>query len=70
MKENHTIKNPLKKRSLQWRLTLLITLLDNRHLHSDVLFSSVIPLSPEWKTLKDYVVQINETDSTPITFNI
>ena len=27
MKENHTIKNPLKKRSLQWRLTLLITLL-------------------------------------------
>jgi thiol-disulfide isomerase/thioredoxin len=27
MKKEHTIKNPLKKLSLQWRLTLIITLL-------------------------------------------
>ena len=27
MKEKHTIKNPLRKLSLQWRLTLIITLL-------------------------------------------
>lgn len=27
MKKEHTTKNPLKKLSLQWRLTLIITLL-------------------------------------------
>ena len=26
MKKEHTTKNPLKKLSLQWRLTLIITL--------------------------------------------
>ena len=38
MKKEHTIKNPLKKLSLQWRLTLIITLLMTVTCILDVLF--------------------------------
>ena len=58
MKENHTIKNPLKKRSLQWRLTLLITLL--------VTVTCILM----YFFISNYIVQINKTDSAPITFNV
>ena len=62
MKKEHTIKNPLKKLSLQWRLTLIITLL----MYFFISNSAVTGI----ENLGDYVVKINETDSTPITFNI
>lgn len=38
MKENHTIKNPLKKRSLQVAADFAHHSACNRHLHSDVFF--------------------------------
>ena len=69
MKENHTIKNPLKKRSLQWRLTLLITLLVTVTcilLYFFISNSAVTGM----ENLESYIVQINKTDSTPITFNV
>ena len=43
---------------------------DDRYLHSHVLFLSVVLLCTGIEDLGDYVVKINETDSTPITFNI
>ena len=69
MKENHTIKNPLKKRSLQWRLTLLITLLVTV---TCILMYFLISNSAVtgMENLESYIVQINKTDSTPITFNV
>ena len=69
MKENHTIKNPLKKRSLQWRLTLLITLLVTVTcilMYFFICNSAVTGM----ENLESYIVQINKTDSTPITFNV
>ncbi len=42
---------------------------DDRHLHSDVFFISNSAVTGI-ENLGDYVVKINETDSTPITFNI
>lgn len=69
MKENHTIKNPLKKRSLQWRLTLLITLLVTVTCILMYFFISNSAVTG-MENLERYIVQINKTDSTPITFNV
>lgn len=69
MKENHTIKNPLKKRSLQWRLTLLITLLVTVTCILMYFFISNSAVTG-MENLESYIVQINKTDSTPITFNL
>ena len=69
MKENHTIKNPLKKRSLQWRLTLLITLLVTVTCVLMYFFISNSAVTG-MENLESYIVQINKTDSTPITFNV
>lgn len=69
MKENHTIKNPLKKRSLQWRLTLLITLLVTVTYILMYFFISNSAVTG-MENLESYIVQINKTDSTPITFNV
>lgn len=69
MKENHTIKNLLKKRSLQWRLTLLITLLVTVTCILMYFFISNSAVTG-MENLENYIVQINETDSTPITFNV
>ena len=69
MKENHTIKNPLKKRSLQWRLTLLITLLVTVTCILMYFFISNSAVTG-MENLESSIVQINKTDSTPITFNV
>ena len=69
MKENHTIKNPLKKRSLQWRLTLLITLLVTVTCILMYFFISNSAVTG-MENLESYIVQLNKTDSTPITFNV
>lgn len=69
MKKNHTIKNPLKKRSLQWRLTLLITLLVTVTCILMYFFISNSAVTG-MENLESYIVQINKTDSTPITFNV
>ena len=69
MKENHTIKNPLKKRSLQWRLTLLITLLVTVTCILMYFFISNSAVTG-MENLESYIVQINKTDSTPIPFNV
>ena len=69
MKENHTIKNPLKTRSLQWRLTLLITLLVTVTCILMYFFISNSAVTG-MENLESYIVQINKTDSTPITFNV
>ena len=69
MKEIHSIKNPLKKRSLQWRLTLLITLLVTVTCILMYFFISNSAVTG-MENLESYIVQINETDSTPITFNL
>ena len=69
MKENHTIKNPLKKRALQWRLTLLITLLVTVTCILMYFFISNSAVTG-MENLESYIVQINKTDSTPITFNV
>ena len=69
MKENHTIKNPLKKRSLQCRLTLLITLLVTVTCILMYFFISNSAVTG-MENLESYIVQINKTDSTPITFNV
>ena len=69
MKEKHTIKNPLRKLSLQWRLTLIITLLMTVTCILMYFFISSSAVTGI-EDLGDYVVKINETDSTPITFNI
>ena len=68
MKENHTIKNPLKKCSLQWRLTLLITLLVTVTCILMYFFISNSAVTG-MENLESYIVQINETDSTPIPSN-
>lgn len=69
MKENHTIKNPLKKRSLQWRVTLLITLLVTVTCILMYFFISNSAVTG-MENLESYIVQINKTDSAPITFNV
>ena len=69
MKENHTIKNPLKKRSLQWRMTLLITLLVTVTCILMYFFISNSAVTG-MENLESYIVQSNKTDSTPITFNV
>ena len=69
MKKEHTTKNPLKKLSLQWRLTLIITLLMTVTCVLMYFFISNSAVTGI-ENLGDYVVKINETDSTPITFNI
>ena len=69
MKENHTIKNPLKKRSLQWRLTLLITLLVTVTCILMYFFISNSAVTG-MENLESYIVQINKTVSAPITFNV
>lgn len=69
MKEKRMIKNPIKKLSLQWRLTLIITLLMTVTCVLMYFFISRSAVTGI-EDLGDYVVQINKTDSTPITFNI
>ena len=69
MKENPQIQNPLKKRSLQWRLTLLITLLVTVTCILMYFFISNSAVTG-MENLESYIVQINKTDSTPITFNV
>ena len=69
MIEKRMIKNPIKKLSLQWRLTLIITFLMTVTcilMYFFISHSAVTGI----EDLGDYVVRINETDSTPITFNI
>ena len=66
MKKEHTTKNPLKKLSLQWRLTLIITLLMTVTCVLMYFFISNSAVTGI-ENLGDYVVKINETDSTPIT---
>ena len=63
MKKEHTIKNPLKKLSLQWRLTLIITLLMTVTCILMYFFISSSAVTGI-EDLGDYVVKINETDST------
>ena len=60
-------KNPIKKLSLQWRLTLIITLLMTI---TCVLMNFFISRSAVTgiEDLGDYVVRINKTDSTTNTF--
>ena len=62
-------KNPIKKFSLQWRLTLIITLLTTVTCVLMYFFISRSAVTGI-EDLGDYVVRINKTDSTPITFNI
>ena len=62
-------KNPIKKLSLQWRLTLIITLLMTITCVLMYFFISRSAVTGI-EDLGDYVVRINKTDSTPITFNI
>ena len=62
-------KNPIKKLSLQWRLTLIITLLMTITCVLMYFFISCSAVTGI-EDLGDYVVRINKTDSTPITFNI
>ncbi|MDO5799928.1 MAG: ATP-binding protein [Eubacteriales bacterium] len=62
-------KNPIKKLSLQWRLTLIITLLTTVTCVLMYFFISRSAVTGI-EDLGDYVVRINKTDSTPITFNI
>lgn len=69
MKEKRMIKNPIKKLSLQWRLTLIITLLMTVTCVLMYFFISRSAVTGI-ENLGDYVVRINKTDSTPITFNI
>ena len=69
MTEKRMIKNPIKKLSLQWRLTLIITFLMTVTcvlMYFFISHSAVTGI----EDLGDYVVRINKTDSTPITFNI
>ena len=63
MKKEHTTKNPLKKLSLQWRLTLIITLLMTVTCVLMYFFISNSAVTGI-ENLGDYVVKINETDST------
>ncbi len=58
-----------KKLSLQWRLTLLITLLVTVTCILMYFFISNSAVTG-MENLESYIVQINETDSTPITFNV
>lgn len=69
MKEKRMIKNPIKELSLQWRLTLIITLLMTVTCVLMYFFISRSAVTGI-EDLGDYVVRINKTDSTPITFNI
>ena len=62
-------KNPIKKLSLQWRLTLIITLLTTVTCVLMYFFISRSAVTVI-EDLGDYVVRINKTDSKPITFNI
>ena len=59
----------MKKRSLQWRLTLLITLLVTVTCILMYFFISNSAVTG-MENLESYIVQINKTDSTPITFNV
>lgn len=58
-----------KKLSLQWRLTLLITLLVTVTCILMYFFISNSAVSG-MENLENYIVQVNETDSTPITFSV
>lgn len=58
-----------KKLSLQWRLTLLITLLVTATCILMYFFISNSAVSG-MENLENYIVQVNETDSTPITFSV
>ena len=63
------MKNFTKKLSLQWRLTLIITLLVTATCILMYFFISNSAVTG-MENLENYVVQINETDSTPITFSV
>ena len=62
-------KNPIKKLSLQWRLTLITALLMTVTCILMYFFISQSAVAG-MEDLGDYIVRINKTDSTPITFNI
>ena len=69
MIEKRMIKNPIKKLYLKWRMTLIITFLMTVTcvlMYFFISHSAVTGI----EDLGDYVVRINKTDSTPITFNI
>ena len=63
------MKNFTKKLSLQWRLTLIITLLVTATCILMYFFISNSAVTG-MENLENYIVQINETDSTPITFSV
>ena len=63
------MKNFTKKISLQWRLTLIITLLVTATCILMYFFISNSAVTG-MENLENYIIQINETDSAPITFSI
>ena len=63
------MKNYSKKLSLQWRLTLVTALLVTITCILMYFFISQSAVTG-MDHLQNYIVQINETDSSPITFNV
>lgn len=63
------MKNFTKRLSLQWRLTLIITLLVSVTCILMYFFISHSAVTG-MENLENYIVQVNETGSEPITFNV
>ena len=63
------MKKFTEKLSLQWRLTLIITLLMTVTCILMYFFISRSAVSGI-ENLSDYIIQIDQADSSPITFNI
>ena len=63
------MKNFTKKLALQWRLTLIITLLVSVTCMLMYFFISHSAVTG-MENLENYIVQVNETGSEPITFNV
>ena len=63
------MKNFTKKLSLQWRLTLIIALLVSVTCMLMYFFISHSAVTG-MENLENYIVQVNETGSEPITFNV
>lgn len=63
------MKNFSRKLSLQWRLTLITALLVTITCILMYFFISQSAVTG-MDHLQNYIVQINKTDSSPITFNI
>ena len=58
------------KLSLQWRLTLITALLMTVTCILMYFLSASLLRLAEWRSLGDYMIRIDNTDSTPITFNM